>query len=136
MMQKKDFRIAVLVGIVCALQCNSGLGQLQAEPFSGARAHWTTSQVQGYPDPLPPYTVDKWQAKIDWERTMYAAAESGRDSLLVVQETCPVGLAANATLRIPNPTAPALLWAGVNNVFPAKLASTTRDYAFLAQFPI
>lgn len=86
-MLKKDSRIIVLAGMCSVLTFNSLLAQLPSEPFSGTRAPWTTSRVQGYPDPLPPYTVEKWQASIDWERTLYAAAEPGRDALLVVQES-------------------------------------------------
>ena len=60
--------------------------ELPSAPFAGTRTPWTTSRVQGYPEPPPPYTTEKWQTKIEWERTLYAAAEPGRAALLVVQE--------------------------------------------------
>jgi Glucose / Sorbosone dehydrogenase len=85
-MMLQNHRITLLTGMYCVLSIHSLLAQLPSEPFSGPRVPWTTSKVQGYPDPRPPYTVEKWQAKIDWERTLYAAAEPGRDALLVVQE--------------------------------------------------
>lgn len=84
-----QIRRLVLLAATCCVLANhfQVSAELPGEPFSNVRTPWTTSQVHGYPEPPPPYTTEKWQASIDWERTLYAAAEPGRNALLVVQES-------------------------------------------------
>jgi len=82
------YQIALLTWTLCIMESRAPLfAELPSAPFVGVRAQWMTSRVRGYPDPPLPYTTEKWQAQIDWERTLYAAAEPGRNTLLVVQES-------------------------------------------------
>ena len=49
------------------------------------RIPWTTSRLEGSPDPPLPYAVAKTFTSIDWKAPIYIAPEPGTDRLLVVQ---------------------------------------------------
>ncbi|MDA1177924.1 MAG: PQQ-dependent sugar dehydrogenase, partial [Planctomycetota bacterium] len=64
---------------------NFVLGELPSAPFSSTeRIPLTTLRVEGSPEPPLPYTTEKWPTKIEWNSTIYAAAEPGRQALLVI----------------------------------------------------
>ncbi|MCA9187725.1 MAG: PQQ-dependent sugar dehydrogenase [Planctomycetales bacterium] len=44
----------------------------------------TTNRVEGTPDPPLPYRSERWRAELDLPNCIFAAAEPGRDRLLVV----------------------------------------------------
>lgn len=72
--------------LLFVLACGSVLrGELPSAPFAGnQRIPLTTSRVEGSPEPPLPYTTEKWPTQIQWESTIYAAAEPGREALLVI----------------------------------------------------
>src|SRR5688500_7776404 len=50
------------------------------------RIPWTTSRVVGSPDPPLPYTVERTFTNVQWRAPLFAIAEPGTDSLLVVRQ--------------------------------------------------
>jgi uncharacterized repeat protein (TIGR03806 family) len=57
------------------------------QPFGlEKRIPWTTSHVIGSPEPPLPYTTEKTFTNITWKSPLFAIAEPGTDSLLIVQE--------------------------------------------------
>ncbi len=62
-------------------------GSAEEKPFGlEKRIQWTTSNVKGWPEPPPPYTVEARFLDVDWERPVYAKAEPNSEQLWVVQQ--------------------------------------------------
>ena len=62
-------------------------GMAEEKPFGlEKRIQWTTSNVKGWPDPPPPYTVEATFLEVNWERPVYAKAEPNSEHLWVVQQ--------------------------------------------------
>lgn len=77
-------RFARLLLLAALLRPWPGLAD-EAAPFGIAeRTEWTTSRLSGSPEPPLPYTVEKTFEQLDLKTPIYAIAEPGTDSLLVI----------------------------------------------------
>lgn len=61
-----------------------------AGPFGiDVRVPWTSSRVEGSPDPPLPYVVEKVFTGIEWNQPIYAEREPGTENLVVIQKGGP-----------------------------------------------